>query len=49
VESTNAWFLASDVGRQYWDGLKIRIITYAKDRQTIDFSTIAGNTVSAFP
>jgi hypothetical protein len=25
------------------DGLKIRIITYAKDRQEIDFSTIMGD------
>lgn len=29
-----------------WDGLKSRIITYAKDRQAIDLSTFAGNQIS---
>jgi hypothetical protein len=31
-----------------WDGFKIRISTYANDRQEIDFAPIAGNNISSF-
>jgi hypothetical protein len=36
---------AGNLGR---GGLKIRTISYAKGQQAIDFSTIAGDTISAF-
>jgi hypothetical protein len=35
-------------GRLGRDGFKIRISTYANDRQEIDFAPIAGNNISSF-